>query len=202
MQQSDAILNNEFGMSTVTKSGEKKNLNLIVVLNQMVDQENAPGQSLDCRTKSGHQQLQDNAKSILAKARLDNRVTVLGLKPCLISTLSLDGRGRAQRSMRVSGGQKSNFRPWHITWIAENGEAPLGLQYSHRCHNGNCVEPSHGTWEADTVNKDRWSCRGASHVVLPDGKCICICPHNPTCYRPLAVNSWADERFVNLPLRQ
>ncbi|TPX55934.1 hypothetical protein SpCBS45565_g08477 [Spizellomyces sp. 'palustris'] len=87
-----------------------------------------------------------------------------------------------------------------LTVTKSHGMAPLGLQYSHRWHNGNCVEPSHGIWEADAPNKARWSCREASHIVLPDGRCLCICSHSPSCYRPVVVNSWTDERFVNLPL--
>ncbi len=143
-------------------------------------------------------QIARNARSILEACVEDCTVTVLGQLPCQISTGSLDGRGRAQRAMRVptfTGQDKTNFRPWHITWIDLNGEAPVDLQYSHRCHNENCCEPSHGLWESDAQNKERWSCRICSHLVLPDGKRFCICPHSPCCFRPLVVEAWNDPRF-------
>lgn len=149
-------------------------------------------------------QLESNANSILTKARIENElVKVFGLGPCLVSTQSLDGRGRAQRAMRVpaftNGKDKVNFRPWHVTWINANGPAPLGKQYSHRCHVENCVQHMHGTWEPDKDNKDRWSCRGCSHLILPDDRVIRICPHEPCCVRPLKIDSWDDQRFVQLP---
>ena len=116
---------------------------------------------------------------------------------CLICTSSLDSSGRAQRSMRLFL-MKRNFRPWHITWIAHfNTEAPEGLQYSHRCHNGNCINPRHGFWETDQANKDRNSCRSGSHVILPDDKIILLCPHEPTCLTPVHIFNWDDKRVLN-----
>lgn len=146
-------------------------------------------------------QLKRNADSILTKARTENDINdqVFGLGPCLVSTLSLDGRRRAQRSMRVpeftDGREKVNFRPWHITWIRANGPAPLGKQYIHRCHVENCVQHTHGVWETDELNKARWSCRVCSHLILPDNRTVRICPHEPCCIRPLKIDSWDDERF-------
>lgn len=154
----------------------------------------------------GRQQLSRNAKSILDSCVADDSVVILGQLPCRITTQSIDGRGRAQRAMRVptftKGQKKTNFRPWHITWIDANGEAPVNrLQYSHRCHNQNCCEESHGLWESDVRNKERWSCRTCSHLILPDGRVYCICPHEPCCLRPLIVKDWDDPRFVNLPVQ-
>jgi hypothetical protein len=55
---------------------------------------------------------------------------LVGHVECKITTVSRDGRGRAQRAMRGSGSDKTNYRPWHITWINANGPAPLNLQYT------------------------------------------------------------------------
>ena len=154
--------------------------------------------SSDKRVKSNKEQLLNAAKDILYKATACESVTALKVSPCLLSTASVDGRGRAQRAMRVNG-RRFNFRPWHITWIAENGAAPEQLQYSHRCHNENCVEPSHGLWETDLENKARWSCRVCSHLILPNKKCLALCTHKPCCYRPKVVETWADECIVKLP---
>lgn len=160
-----------------------RSLNLVDVLNQMYD----------VRTK----QLKDNAASVIANAVKVENTEVLGFKACLISTNSIDGRGRAQRAMRVpelTSQEKVNFRPWHITWISANGHAPLQLQYSHRCNQENCVEESHGVWESDGANKSRWSCRNCSHVILPDDCIIRVCSHDPCCIVPLHIASWDDVR--------
>lgn len=175
---------------------KRRKLDLLDVLNNMyLDQDEAK----DGKRKTRKQQLLDNAASILQSANTLERVIALGYAPCKVTTLSLDGRGRAQRSMRIDAG-KVNFRPWHITWIASKGVAPLGLQYSHRCHEENCCEPTHGLWESDAQNKGRWSCRECSHLVLPDGRCVVVCPHEPCCLRPLVLKDWSDKRFVTLPL--
>jgi len=149
--------------------------------------------------KSGRQQLEDNTASILAGAVAgDTRPTLFGYRPCLVTSLSLDGRGRAQRAMRALG-HKYNFRPWHITWIVgQRSVAPLNLEYSHRCHNENCVESTHGLWETDGQNKSRWSCRTCSHVILPDDRVVVLCSHEPCCLRPLRIATWEDPRIVML----
>jgi len=168
----------------------RKLLDLVEVLNQMHD----------VKAK----QLKDNAASILAAAVRNDRPVPLGYKPCYICTNSVDGRGRCQRAMRVpdlTGQEKVNFRPWHITWIAANGHAPLHLQYSHRCNQENCAEESHGLWETDVANKARWSCRICSHLILPDGRIIRICPHEPCCLVPLQLDTWDDPRFVRPPVQ-
>lgn len=117
--------------------------------------------------------------------------------PCIICTSSLDGRGRSQRSIRVYG-KKINFRPWHIMWIAINNKfAPTNLQYSHRCHNENCINPDHGLWETDQLNKDRNGCKNTSHVILPDDRVIQVCPHNPPCLTPVHIKDWNDKRVYN-----
>lgn len=171
-------------METATVRKDKKQL--VPVLNKIF--------------KEKRDQLSRNAISIIKACEVDSTVAILGVSPCLITTLSLDSRGRAQRSMRVphfTGQEKTNFRPWHITWIDKNGVAPVELQYSHRCHNENCCEESHGLWETDQNNKFRWSCRLCSHLLLPNGRIFKICPHEPCCLKPLIVDSWADPRFIN-----
>jgi hypothetical protein len=167
-------------------------LNLVEVLNDMYN------------TK--HEKLQNNAESIIKAAKeVDNGgLVLLGHSPCLITNLSLDGRGRAQRSIRVpdlTGQEKTNFRPWHIVWIRTNGPAPNSLQYSHRCNQENCVESTHGVWETDITNKSRWSCRVCSHLILPDSRIIRICPHQPCCLVPIILKTWDDPRFVQAPVQ-
>jgi hypothetical protein len=152
---------------------------LVEILNKMyADDSPVIGNNL----KSGRQKVKDNAISILNSAQI-GRKDRIAKYPCLICTLSLDGRGRCQRSIRVESKKKINFRPWHITWIAANGPAPVGLQYSHRCHHENCVEPTHGVWEKDVENKSRNTCKNCSHVFLPDQstKAIRLCFHSPCC---------------------
>lgn len=164
---------------------------LIKVLNKMYEQK--------------LEQMRSNAESIIrgAQAVDDDRV-LLGHRPCLITSQSLDGRGRAQRSIRVptlTGQEKTGFRPWHVVWISANGPAPEHLQYSHRCNEENCVESAHGVWESDEANKARWSCRVCSHLILPDGRIIQLCPHQPCCLVPLRIQSWDDPRFVQAPVQ-
>jgi hypothetical protein len=91
---------------------------------------------------------------------------------------------------------KINFRPWHIVWISQNGIAPLKKQYSHRCHQENCVNPIHGVWEDDYYNKDRNGCKSVSHIIMPDESIIQICPHNPCCLTPIYIKSWNDDKFI------
>lgn len=41
---------------------------------------------------------------------------------------------------------------YHVTWTAANSRPPPGVpgeQFSHRCHEPRCVEPSHGCWEME-----------------------------------------------------
>jgi hypothetical protein len=169
---------------------EKEKRNLIKVLNEMFEDELKKG---DKRTKSGKDQLNDNANTILTNCVVKkDGPELIGKKPCLISTASLDGRGRGQRKIRVDK-SPINFRPWHVTWISQFGLAPTGLQYSHRCHTINCVEPSHGLWETDGKNKERSKCR--SHLILQDGRIFLLCDHNPCCYNPLRIIE-NDSRFI------
>lgn len=163
-----------------------KKLSLVEVLNKMYDDKK--------------EQLHRNAQSIKENTRRDGLAALLGHAPCLICELSLDGRGRAQRAIRVpeyTNKDKTNFRPWHVVWINENGHAPTaeGIQYSHRCNQENCVEPTHGVWESDILNKNRWSCRTCSHVILPDERVIRICTHTPCCIVPKRVT---DNDFVDV----
>jgi hypothetical protein len=165
---------------------EKKNSSLskttnISLLNLLLqkDSKNQPG-------KSGKQQILDNAESILTNAKirdLEGRFQEFNELPCLLSTCSLDGRRRPQRAMRIKLHEKNskiNFRSYHITWIAKYGPIPLDLDYSHRCHQPTCVEPSHGIWENNQDNHSRNACKRCSHLFLPDRKCVLLCTHNPS----------------------
>ncbi len=119
-------------------------------------------------------------------------MTLLGEKECTIFDASLDSEARAQRSIRtrvrvyfsiwttnskltnkpifVKDGKKKNFNPRHVMWLATYGTLPLdgNLQYSHRCHNGNCVEPTHGVWENSVQNNQRNYCQTGSHVIYAE----------------------------------
>eukprot|EP00300_Choanocystis_sp_HF-7_P005872 c1432_g1_i1.p1 GENE.c1432_g1_i1~~c1432_g1_i1.p1 ORF type:complete len:166 (+),score=12.58 c1432_g1_i1:52-549(+) len=121
---------------------------------------------------------------------VDGPPTLLGELPCRVSTLSVDGRGRAQKQVRMRA-TRVNFRPWHLAWAGMFGEIPVGLQYSHRCPEENCIEPSHGVWESDHDNKDRWSCRLASHVLV-DGKVHRLCKHKPVCFNGVRLQEGDD----------
>jgi len=78
----------------------------------------------------------------------------------------------------------------------KNGIAPKGKQYSHRCHQENCVNPIHGVWEDDYYNKDRNGCKSGSHIIMPDESIIQICPHYPCCLTPVYIKSWDDDKFI------
>lgn len=131
--------------------------------------------------------------------------TLLGdtVLPCKISTLSQDSRGRAQKMVRFPDGTRTNFRPWHVAWIhAKQMPIPVGLRYSHRCNAENCIEPTHGRWETDAYNKSRWSCRTASHVLVPrppaEGgyRCYRTCTHSPCCLVPKICFAEADHPLI------
>jgi hypothetical protein len=83
--------------------------------------------------------------------------------------------------MGITHHSQINFKSYHITWVAWAGEdIPAGLQYSHRCHQPTCIEPSHGTWETDEENKDRNRCKGSSHIILShQAIAITLCDHSP-----------------------
>lgn len=183
-------LDDSVSISTTVRRGRR---DLIALLNYLVhveDAEDPQGRPV----KAPWLQIYDAVNSIVDKARVDRRAEPLGVRPCLISTHSVDSRGRAQRSIRFQG-RKIHFRPWHLVWIANNGPAPAGLQYSHRCHQRNCVEPDHGVWETDLQNKSRNRCANASHVFLPDGKKIVLCDHDPCCLSPLVLAA-GDPRII------
>ena len=81
--------------------------------------------------KSGRQQLMDNGNAVLVAAEeLENWVAeIQGLGPCMLSSASVDGRGRPVRSMRVKATNtsietKREFRAYHIAWISTFGIIP------------------------------------------------------------------------------
>lgn len=89
------------------------------------------------------------------------------------------------------------FQPYHIPWIKRNGKAPVRwLQASHRCHNGNCVEPTHLRWETAKANESREKCRNCSHLVLQNGDVHVICPHNPPCLRVKVLGHGTIQKFI------
>jgi len=174
--------------------------NLIDVLNKMYLEEDLHSS----KKKSSKNQLLDNAAEIMKTATLVPLQTPFfqDIKtPCLLAENSFDGRNRSQRTMRVhlrgENKRKSNFRPWHITWISAYGVTSINLQYSHRCHNENCVQPEHGVWESDLDNKSRNGCRSASHLVLPDGTVILICTHSQCCLVPRYIDNWDNPNILH-----
>jgi len=135
------------------------------------------------------------------KAKLLSILLDKELKPCKISTYSKDGRGRAQMQLRkIAGG--GHYRPWHIAWMAaKNTSIPSGaltgkVEYSHRCHNENCVEPTHGIWESSRKNKSRWKCTKAAFVVLPNSTSIRLCKHSKCCLTVKHIQKETDPRFL------
>lgn len=153
----------------------------------------------DTQSDYGQRKLLSSSDDILGKCEMRNfRLTTIGAIPCRVSVNSKDGRGRCQRAMYWEPQKKSNFRPWHITWIATYGLAPVGLQYSHRCHEENCCEPTHGIWEDDVTNKSRNKCQTCSHVVLPSGQIVLCCLHVPACLRPIILQAGDSRLFLNL----
>lgn len=150
--------------------------------------------------KTGSQQIKDNANSILngcviPTTEMNQARYIIKHRRCKVSTLSLDTRGRAQRKMRLGPKERRNFRPWHITWMAKYGSnIPLDqgpIEYIHRCHENNCCEPKHGYWGTSAQNKATNDCRTASHIVLQlengEYRVKKICPHKPSCSRPVIV---------------
>ncbi|KAK9427106.1 hypothetical protein V1505DRAFT_318132 [Lipomyces doorenjongii] len=152
---------------------------------------------------NGNQQIINNAMNIVKNSTPFNaqHLEQLNELPCLLSSQSLDSRGRPQRSMRVivdGTPRKINFRAYHITWMAANG--PIlpdnPPQYSHRCHQPLCVEPTHGVWESDVGNKDRNRCSAHSHIFFQEHMLV-LCPHTPCCLTPLTLST-SDSRVVPL----
>jgi homing endonuclease-like protein len=88
-----------------------------------------------------------------------------------------------------------------MIWIAYNDQpAPIGLQYSHRCHNENCINPNHGIWESDQNNKSRNRCANSSHVILPNHDIILTCPHKPPCLTPTHIRDADDSRIIKFDI--
>ena len=137
------------------------------------------------RPKSGRQVIESAAAAILAAAApLPNPSAArLGLGPCLLGKgtgkKGEAGRPRKQLTGAVEpGGAMKQFvaMEYHVTWTAANSRPPPsvpGQQFSHRCHEPRCVEPSHGCWEMEGPNKARDVCR-----VGTAGR---PCPHVPVC---------------------
>lgn len=152
--------------------------------------------------KTGRQQIEDNAASILAKCivpdtAMNKARKIIKQRRCKVFNLSLDTRGRSQRKMRIGPDNRRNFRPWHITWMAKYGtdNIPISqdnhIEYIHRCHENNCCEPKHGYWGTSAQNKATNHCKTASHIILQtessEHKVKKICPHKPSCSRPVMI---------------
>lgn len=87
-----------------------------------------------------------------------------------------------------------------MAWSGE--EILAGMQYSHRCLQGTCVEPRHGIWEDDITNKARSTCKGSSHLLMLEmGISITLCSHGPQpCLSAaLEVKDNSDPRVAPLP---
>lgn len=181
------------------------NHNLLEVLNDLYDRPKLKTNMTTGRPAlSGRAQITANALQCTLSATkvVNSASTWLQLGECELSNNSRDGRGRPQKSIRVTlenVSKKLNFRPWHLTWIAKNGKIPdCTKQYSHLCHNETCINPNHGVWETDQANKDRNHCRTASLIRLPNGAILKICPHQPPCLVGRDFISWTDPDFLQL----
>lgn len=89
---------------------------------------------------------------------------------------------------------------YHVTWVAACGRIPNTRDsYSHRCHDGLCVAPKHGLWEDLPTNLGRNRCRDNSHLLLPNGAIVLLCPHEPCCLSGRSLASWDDPAIVRPP---
>ena len=144
----------------------------------------------------------------------DTASRLIGCKPCRVSTFSKDGRGRAQKSVKLALNGKTettrvDFRPWHLAFAyvgvdKETGSdvwrtIPEDREWSHRCIEENCIEVTHGLWETSAQNKDRWSCRNAAQVIV-DGNVHMLCRHQPPCLNPKVSEKGSADHAVNLPI--
>ena len=180
----------------------------LVLLHNEMQNSHAHRQS-GTKGKSGLAQIRDNANQIRREADpAPNPVAVaLGFGGCLRSTNSLNGNNRPLKSIKwqLPDGsyKKRDFMAYHVTWVAENGRIPNPtLNFSHRCHDGLCVAPMHGLWEDLPTNSARNACMGNSHLVLPNGAIVRLCPHEPSCLSGPVLASWDDPAIVVPPIAQ
>lgn len=156
-------------------------------------------------TKSGFRQITDNSNSIWRSAverSIGYQLWSMGEYHCSLSNFSLDSNQRPQRKMRVILPPETNERfispkAYHVTWCQANPDQALNpnLDYSHRCHNKTCVEPTHGVWETVPQNNSRNKCQGGSHVFLPNGRYLLLCPHDPSCLVAIQIPTYDDPRL-------
>jgi len=59
-----------------------------------------------------------------------------------------------------------------------------GMQVSHLCHHGECVNPVHLALETREQNLDRNKCQGWTWIRCPHGELFNPCQHNPQCLLP------------------
>ena len=83
--------------------------------------------------------------------------------------------------IRISNGTRSgtsaNTTQVVLAAANEGLEWGEGDEVSHRCHNKRCNQDDHLLVEKSLLNTNRDNCKGASHIILPDGTIYQTCPH-------------------------
>ncbi|KAI0873580.1 hypothetical protein GGS24DRAFT_501604 [Hypoxylon argillaceum] len=130
------------------------------------------------RRKSGPEMITSAATKILTAAT-PSPFLAAAAAPCLLAPLgAVENRGRPSHSLTIPADgdlQPRQFQAaaYHVTWCARANQPPPGgrVEYSHRCHQKRCVEPTHGVWETRAENRSREACRvvggaGCGHNLL------------------------------------
>lgn len=127
-----------------------------------------------------------------AVPRTNPPAELLGLGPCSLgpaASNSSNGRPMSNFSFTEGPGLKAkkiNANAYHVTWMAHHNQPRPGkvgeFDYSHRCHEGRCINPQHGVWEPRSLNVQRSKCKAAgSHVIVGGVVQRTLCPHEPVC---------------------
>lgn len=135
---------------------------------------------------AGRRRISGRQKIINKAARALDRATSyanplaesLGLGPCLVDHGAAISRCRPiayfeihARSGKAKDKRNRTAMLYHVTWCAaRNQPPPIGLEFSHLCHNSNCIEAKHGHWETSAANRRRNGCKGGKG-----------CEHSPAC---------------------
>jgi hypothetical protein len=107
---------------------------------------------------------------------------------CHLATfLVLQQAGKDYRRLAL-GARQQHINAHVAAYMVSNLVAviPAGMQVSHLCHHGECVNPAHLLLETAAQNRARNICQGWTYLVCP---CGCNhrfnpCHHQPQCILP------------------
>ena len=194
------------------------------LLNQLFNKPQQPRTGVAGRPGlSGRNQIQGiGTRALQGSSPFPNPIAIHhNLGDCQLQTASLDTRGRPQKTVRftlpgIDKEFKMSFksvlsiypplttltsiaRTYHITWIGRYGQitSPT-LEYSHRCHQECCINPSHGVWETSKDNQARDGCKFGGTFILPNRQVLVRCPHTPVCLTGDEFSTWDDPKFVQM----